>query len=1290
MIDHLVTQIRGFTFTQPSDDLEEISGERAPFRGSYWDQWDLALPIDDIAVDEQDGPTKASDALQEIKEALGPNRPLAVCVFDTETDASPGQAIRIGYAEVRGCSIPDAKNAWLACRKDAAKMRERYDRDLRHGTLQRTLFYDKAHISPAEIATLKAYRGDFNMSHGMRDYRSRAEQGDKEALRVVDTEKFISFLRGEIKHQHLLVGHNLAFDLSGIATNTFQALNDYYGGFRLMLCPCKRDMKAKGLTVPTESACAKHPQFYMKKVGANKFFYRAKGIKGKGQRGLFLDTLTLTKALFPGKPGSLRALRDMLGIDERFEKPDVEHGREITPQYVEYLQNDVLLTFEVYCKLVDEYGKHNLDRKPSAIYSGASLAKAYHRAFGMPSHGEGLRAWSNDTGDEIAAKKIDAYYAGIAFAAFYAGRVNIYRRKEVAEVMATDFTSCYSAVNALLRNQTLMFATRLVRRHCRDEIAQTLRGLTREQLLARETWSNLRGYARIRPNGDWLPHRAKFGHDAANIAFGPFFSDKPHWYALPDIAASVIRTGRVPELLDGFLLEAEGQIKGNAFAIMGDERFMVHPERDDIFATVINLRQIVKAGKKTTKDDAVKAQLDGIDLGLKTIGNTGSYGVFVEVNPIYDGPQEFPTLIFHGADEPSEVQIASPEGPGKYCHPELGALITAGAHLLLSLGELTAKARGIALAYCDTDSLYFERPDEWSRERFQREVHATCDELQGLSPYASGTQLLKIEDKNFHERKAGEYRPLYFYGVSSKRYCVFNKTERRGRIYGARLRFVSAHGLGPYLTFSDYVSLYRMRANDEQRGLDGGYPSTCKVKRWHYDLWRAAIEHVLGISNRDPLAPLHALPAAKQFTAATWRDFDIARRNYWPDCRPMSFFVTMSAPDGVDWKTAVAPSDQRNRASWILAHRTVVYDGALEVVEIDEPFKTLADALDDYFDNPENKMQEPSGVGRMHERTVFSIGQQVIGKETDRLFEEGSDAGYIGDGEAEPVVFCEGESEGEVRDEELNAGEIWVDISRMIETMQMIIPRDRAFLAECAVKANDALTAMRHDYVLMDTAVQRERVETVRDQLHFAMGQIQRYVEISMSEAMVCFDTPVEWVPDDVVANIECGNTQLPDDMILKEGRLYEREWRVKEYVVIAEGKDGRMHAYDTQRKAILSDEEKVAKRKVDLERKKFAPALRGLVEKYGIKWLADVLSVSEVSVGNWLDGGYPRNIRMANDVRALWESEKRNGKIWDDALRSIRARHAKDEAEMVAKRKRQAEKAKREWRAKQVNAGKG
>ena len=81
--------------------------------------------------------------------------------------------------------------------------------------------------------------------------------------------------------------------------------------------------------------------------------------------------------------------------------------------------------------------------------------------------------------------------------------------------------------------------------------------MTPEWVLDASNWKRLAGFARIVPDGDVLPLRAKYGGNSWQIGVNYVHasSDDPNeglWYAWPDLVASVLLTGKIPRIVEAF------------------------------------------------------------------------------------------------------------------------------------------------------------------------------------------------------------------------------------------------------------------------------------------------------------------------------------------------------------------------------------------------------------------------------------------------------------------------------------------------------------------------------------------------------------------------------------------------------------------------------------------------------------------------------------------------------------------------------------------------------------------
>jgi hypothetical protein len=344
------------------------------------------------------------------------------------------------------------------------------------------------------------------------------------------------------------------------------------------------------------------------------------------------------------------------------------------------------------------------------------------------------------------------------------------------------------------------------------------------------------------------------------------------------------------------------------------------------------------------------------------------------------------------------------ERPGQYFAGPIGTLIPAGGRLLLAIAERLAADRGITYAFCDTDSLAFARPTRMSRKRFHALVDETVAWFEPLSPFAGQASLLKIEKENTY---GGKRTPLCFLGVSAKRYVLYN------RLPGSRFRIrkFSAHGTGTWTAPRAYASpLHIPEPEGDVEDLGG--------ERWLYDLWYDAIEQAeAGKTEIIPSGWGPDVPALHQVTISTMALATMYQKieGLWP----FSFLTVLpplSPAKRLQLETQ-APRKQR-RAQGVVDEKIVFeepdgdaspslrnvsfyapYGRSLEEIRgkvrrsdthelVDLEHTTMAETLLDYFQHPEAKMANPTGIGELQRRHVWVVDQVFIGKETNEVLEE--------------------------------------------------------------------------------------------------------------------------------------------------------------------------------------------------------------------------------------------------------------------------------------------------------------
>ena len=96
-------------------------------------------------------------------------------------------------------------------------------------------------------------------------------------------------------------------------------------------------------------------------------------------------------------------------------------------------------------------------------------------------------------------------------------------------------------------------------------------------------------------------------------------SKRPIWYAGPDLVASTLLNGRPPRIAKAMRMVAEGCQHGlKPTNLRG--MVAVNPAKEDFYRNVIEQRILLKPQNRSIADF------------LKVLANSGSYGLFVEVN----------------------------------------------------------------------------------------------------------------------------------------------------------------------------------------------------------------------------------------------------------------------------------------------------------------------------------------------------------------------------------------------------------------------------------------------------------------------------------------------------------------------------------------------------------------------------------------------------------------------------------------------------------------------------------
>ncbi len=614
--------------------------------------------------------------------------------------------------------------------------------------------------------------------------------GDHRRLQLLSRDEFLDlFFQLAYKARCYVVGFNLPHDISRLACDSKPARGFYAGGFSFCLWSYK-DHQGR------ERPDGFRPRLCVKTIDSKRSLIGFTGRNspdqvdlipegspsGKPQpgykfRGHFLDLKTLAFGL-TDEGYSLPEACEAFGV-EHWKQQTVRHSA-ITKESIHDIRRDALAMSELAAKLIGELERHPIPLSPTHVFSPASIGKGYLRGMGLKPI---LQRQPN----------FPKEYLGYAQTAFFGGRTSVHIRKVICPVVYVDFLSMYSTVNTLMGLWPFVVAREIrVIEHCKDQVEAFLRELAPDMLFEPETWTRMNGFVKVVPNGDVLPVRSKYS-PASNdwqVGLNHVYANKEDalWYSIPDVVASILATGRVPEIVDAFLIEPSGTLFE---AVPTKLRGMVNvdPEHDDFFRVIVDERLNL-----SSRGDLSDMEAKRLDKALKILASATCFGIYAQMDR--QDNDEKVEVICHGIDpDPYKCTVAHPEFPGDFWFSPLGSLITAGARLMLALLDHCISALRGTYVMEDTDSMAivateygglvpcpggaFRMPDGRSAVRALswREVAEIVARFVKLNPYTDKSRsILKIERDNY-DPETGKQRQVFCLAISSKRYALFLRDD---------------------------------------------------------------------------------------------------------------------------------------------------------------------------------------------------------------------------------------------------------------------------------------------------------------------------------------------------------------------------------------------------------------------------------------------------------------------------------------------------------------------------------
>ncbi len=861
-------------------------------------------------------------------------------VWDTETTLDLNQTLNLGV--------------WRFC-------------ELRNGeyvSLQEGIFY-RDEVAPEDIQAILAYKRKYPAEKLVNTASSE--------LIVLSRAEFLEHIFWEsVRAGALIVGFNLSFDLSRIAVRWTTARK---GGFSFVLS----QLSGKGI------ANIHRPRIRIAPLNGVAEQIELAAVQRKSEQHKWrrfrpLDLHTLAFALTDNSY-SLAGVVEAFGSEPK--KMEHEPTGQINEEEITYARRDVRATLGLLNALKHEFELHPIALLPDRAYSPASIGKAYLRAMGIV---EPIRKFEH----------IPPQVHGIAMAAYYGGRAECRIRRWPVPVVPVDLTSEYPSVDALLGIWDVLTAERLSIEDATEEVRALLIGVDWDELFQPAFWKQLNFYARITPEADILPVRSVYDSKSGtrNIGLNELHWKQSMWTAGPDLIASVILGGHIPNIQEAFRIVPHGKQHGlKPIKLRG--AISIDPRKEDFFTRVIEYRKRNKADDK-------------LQYFLKILANSTSYGTYLELNPVKIDANRRPKITVHSGEH--VFQQAAPdtiEDPGSFYFPLLGALITSGGRLLLAMIERCARGAGGTYLSCDTDALIIVASEQGGPVEMPegappikalswKEVERITHRFDSLSPYNREIvpHLLRLTDENYDER--GAQRQLFGFSIAAKRYALYTMKCNR-----------------PYCSDSDCVTVVDPKAH----GLVFFAPSEERengLPKWWWELWRFLLTlefkqiieptfNVLMVAGRA----VNAETACAIDNQPAWTFLPVMMKmristpHYLEQMKgkatPFGFVLHPRTRDKL--KLTLLTPFSKQRAAW--AHSLCINTRDGKSYRLEElshgDVITLGDILCGYIQHPEIKSLGPDGEkckaytrGLLRRMTIKGGLQHCIGKEVSR-FEQGKD-----------------------------------------------------------------------------------------------------------------------------------------------------------------------------------------------------------------------------------------------------------------------------------------------------------
>jgi len=719
------------------------------------------------------------------------------------------------------------------------------------------------------------------------------------------------------------IGFNLPFDLSRLAiSHTYS--KKHHNGFSFTLSNNIRNPNIVIKSLDSKSHFIEFTKPFRKKSEKKKSIYR----------GCFVDCKTFTFSLTNNSYTLEGALVD---LECTFRKSKAEKHGIVSDDYLKYNINDTLATYDLYLHAMARYEMYCLDKPENKLFSPASIGKGYLEKIGIKTFDE-----KSDIPKEII---------GYTMMAYYGGKTETKIRRVPVPVSYIDFTSMYPTVFVLLGMYQFLIAKKITYHYTTEKTRKFLNNITLDDVNKKETWKSLVTICKIVPDDDILPVRSDYGHkNSTNIGLNHLKSTDGTsiWYALPDLVASKIMSGKTPIILEAISFVPEGIQDGlhDVEVLKG----ITVKQGEDFIKKIIEERLCIKKESKNKNTDKKQSELN--QNILKIIANATSYGIFIQMDPRYEKNQK---VTVYGLEN-FDLVLDKTESVGQFFNPIISVFLTSGARLILASAESLVERNGGYVVYCDTDSIFVST----------EHVKLVQDFFKPLNPYNEDVEMFKIEE----DKETGKILDnVKCIAISAKRYVLYDYDDITKEI---TIYKYSLHGLG------------------HLKGIDGKQVWT-DIIMIHYHPEKR--EEILSkYKNKSAISQLTITryDILKRFDGVN------STRPYSKKIKPYNFATVGTACRAdPNTKEPIIPflsemgKDKYDEIPYMefLDYKTGKTYPNSDSLESQYYWKDMGSVLDDYIEHKESKLEGDVGVLRRRHLRINQGSIRYIGKESNELEE---------------------------------------------------------------------------------------------------------------------------------------------------------------------------------------------------------------------------------------------------------------------------------------------------------------